>query len=58
MKRGRARRTYDRLGGLEIKRKKKIRIYERNNQWSKAGRMKRKKIKNLQEREKKRDREK
>ena len=44
--------------GNEKKRKKRgIKIYERNNQWSEAGRMerrKRKKIKNLQERERKR----
>ena len=36
---------------------RRIKIYERNNQWSEAGRMKRRKrnkIKNLLEREKKR----
>ena len=39
------------------KRRRGIKIYERNNQWSEVGRMegrKRKKIKNLQERERKR----
>ena len=44
--------------GWKYRQRIRIRIYERNNQWSETGRMKRRKIKNLQDRETERDNEK